>query len=149
MAQKKGIDYQRHYSYPQALAEIRKLKARVEELEWEVNVEWAFNLRQFIDCAMIALHKEFGFGADRNKRFNEALKAELVKWMAMSIKEVRETEQVKGCYDFWVTQHKMDAALSEAVGDVQPWEERYGKDALDELVKDLRRYKPGMLDKME
>ena len=141
MAQKKGVDYQRNLSYPQALALIKKQANRIAELEFEVNEEWAFNLQQFIDCSQIALHETFGFGSDRNRKFEEAMKRNCVKWMAMSVKEVRETEQGKGCEDFWVTQHKMDEDLKAAVGNCLPWEERYSYERLVHTFRDMRRYK--------
>lgn len=144
MAQKKKIDCQRHFTYPQALAEIKRLNDRVGILEDEVNCEWAFNLQQFLDCAMIALHQEFGFGPDRNRKFEEAVKKECVLWMTKCVREVRETEQGKGNEDFWYTQGKMDEALKKAMGeDILPWEERYDPVRLFHLFKDMRRYKPG------
>lgn len=143
MAQKKKIDYQRHLSYPQALQKLGEQARRIEELEDEVNCEWAFNLQQFLDCAMIALHQQFGFGPERCRKFQEAVKTECVLWMTMCVREVRETEQGKGNEDFWFTQGKMDQALKEAAGeDILPWAERYDPTRLFKTFREMRRYKP-------
>lgn len=142
MAQKKKVDYQRHISFPQALNELRKKDERIAVLEWEVNNEWTFNIQQSMDCAVIALHQQFGFGPDRCQKFLEAFRENLVLWMQMSLKEVRETEQGKGNEDFWFTQGKMDEAVRAALGDAVPsWEERYSEDRLLAMLADLRRIK--------
>lgn len=143
MAQRKKTDYQRHLSYPQALLKLNEQAKRIEELEDEVNCEWAFNLQQFMDCSMIALHQEFGFGPKRCRKFEEAVKKECVLWMSMCLKEVRETSQGKGNEDFWFTQGKMDDALRKAIGsDVLPWDQRYDPVRLFKLFREMRRYKP-------
>lgn len=140
MAQKKKIDFQRQLPYPMLLKRLQDQERRIEELEDEVNMEWSFNLRQFKDCAFIALHKAFGFGETRNAAFEKAVDEELVKWMRMSLREVRETEQGKDCEDFWVTQHKMDDAVREARGQgVLPWEVRYDFQHLATQMANLRR----------
>lgn len=146
MAQKKKIDRPRALTYAQALQEIARLRRREAELEWDVNQEWCFNVQQCIDCMVIALHIVFGFGPERNKRLVEEFKTQLIKWMQMSLKEVRETEQGKDCHDFWETQGKMDRAVRAALGDDVPdWEQRYDEAALTEMLRDLRRIKKRVL----
>lgn len=142
MGQKKKVDYQRHLSYPAALALIRKQDERIRTLEWEVNNEWTFNIQQSMDCAAIAASEVFGCEPDACRKFIEEMKRNLVLYMQMCLKEVRETEQGKGCEDFWYTQAKMDRAVRAALGDDVPdWEERYSEERLLSVLADMRRIK--------
>lgn len=144
MAQKKKIDYQRTLSYPAALAELRKKDQRIAELELMLEHGYLVNLQNALDCSVMELHEEFGFGPVKNKRFTDGMLRRMVEYMQMSLKEVRETEQGKNCEDFWVTQAKMDNGVRAALGpDVPAWEERYSFERLIQLMARLKQIVAG------
>ena len=70
------------------------------------------------DIAAIVLHREFGFGPERNKQFNEALNQTFSELMDMSESDTKDKEY---------TETKMDELVREAFGKYyQTREERYG-----------------------
>lgn len=144
MGKIKGVDYQRHFSYPQALKRIRDLEKENETLRDEVSWEWMFNIQFALDAAAIELTREFDFTPEQNKRVQLGMKKVLIEYMQMSLKEVQETYQAKNadgtkCEDFWVTQAKMDRELRCSLGDDVPdWTTR--NDTMH-LIHELAEFK--------
>lgn len=80
----------------------------------------SFAVQRVADCAVITLHNEFGFGAERNKRFMEQLNATLAE-MADMVEEDDKTDK-----ELIYSRAKLDAAVKEAMGEhFVKWEERY------------------------
>ena len=94
----------------------------VKKLQAQKKLDEAF-LRKHIrqetaDIAAIVLHREFGFGPERNKQFNEALNRTFNALIDMAEADTKDKEY---------TEAKMDELVREAFGKYyQSREERYG-----------------------
>lgn len=96
---------------------LDKLKAQQAVRERELR---RFTLQQSHDLAIIALHKEFGFGPERIKRFSDKC---LEVWNEYADIANADADSDKSM-DY--THEKLDRALKEACGDYfVEWEERY------------------------
>ena len=94
----------------------------VKKLQAQKKLDEAFLRKQIrqetADIAAIALHREFGFGPERNKQFNEALNRTFSELMDMADADTKDKEY---------TEAKMDELVREAFGKYyQNREERYG-----------------------
>ena len=77
-----------------------------------------FTRQMMIDITMIALNKEFGFGADRLKRFIKTLLGVYGEYADLWNSDTPDTEYAKAA---------LDAKLRQILGDdFEDWEERYG-----------------------
>jgi len=77
-----------------------------------------FTRQLMVDVSCIALNKEFGFGADRLKRFAEAMLGIYEEYADLWNSDTPDTEYSRAA---------LDAKLKQIFGDdVQTWEERYG-----------------------
>ena len=76
-----------------------------------------FTRQMMIDVAMIALNKEFGFGADRLKRFAQATLGIYEEFADLWNTDTQDTEYSRAV---------LDAKLKQIFGeDFDPWEVRY------------------------
>lgn len=94
----------------------------VKKLQAQKKLDEAFLRKQIrqetADIAAIVLHREFGFGPERNKQFNEALNRTFNALMDISESDTKDKEY---------TEAKMDELVREAFGKYyQTREERYG-----------------------
>ena len=92
---------------------------RVEKQKQEAMVyTHRFTRQMMIDVTMIALNKEFGFGADRLKRFVKTLLGIYGEYADIWNNDTPDTEYAKA---------KLDEKLKQICGEFfEPWEERYG-----------------------
>jgi hypothetical protein len=79
-----------------------------------------FAIQRVADCAVIALHDQFGFGPERNKKFMEALSGVLGEMADIVIADEKCDKELV------YSQTKFDNAVKEALGEhFVPWNERY------------------------
>lgn len=92
---------------------------RVEKQKQEAMVyTHRFTRQIMIDCTLIALNKEYGFGAERLKRFVATLLSIYAEYADLWNSDTADTEYARA---------KLDARLKQICGEYfQPWEERYG-----------------------
>lgn len=109
-----------------AQKEIRQLKVDIEFMK-------GFTLQQSLDIALLTLHNDFGFGPDRNAKFEEAFRKTFVEFAQMCVDDGRDDA------DIVYTKEKMDRMLRAACGeDVLPFDERYAPDNLYLRTRDLK-----------
>lgn len=112
-----------------AQKEIRQLKIDIEFMK-------GFTLQQSLDIALLTLHNEFGFGPDRNAKFEEAFRKTFVEFAQMCVDDGRDDA------DIVYTKEKMDRMLRAACGDdILPFDERYAPDNLYLRTRDLKEDK--------
>ena len=112
-----------------AQKEIRQLKIDIEFMK-------GFTLQQSLDIALLTLHNDFGFGPDRNAKFEEAFRKTFVEFAQMCVDDVRDDA------DIVYTKEKMDRMLRTACGDdILPFDERYAPDNLYLRTRDLKEDK--------
>ena len=112
-----------------AQKEIRQLKIDIEFMK-------GFTLQQSLDIALLTLHNEFGFGPDRNGKFEEAFRKTFVEFAQMCVDDGRDDA------DIVYTKEKMDRMLRAACGDdILPFDERYAPDHLYLRTRDLKEEK--------
>ena len=112
-----------------AQKEIRQLKIDIEFMK-------GFTLQQSLDIALLTLHNEFGFGPDRNAKFEEAFRKTFVEFAQMCVDDGRDDA------DIVYTKEKMDRMLRAACGDdILPFDERYAPDNLYLRTRDLNEDK--------
>lgn len=87
------------------------------------------------DAAIIALHREFGFGEDRARRFIIALRKARTELAQMALAENKDEKQTKkaDAESLSYTKNEMDKTLREAIPDYPSWEERYKIDLREKL----------------
>lgn len=77
-----------------------------------------FTRQLMIDVAMIALSNEYGFGADRLKRFADAVLGVYEEYTDLWNSDTKDTEYSRAA---------LDAKLAQICGEYfVPWDERYG-----------------------
>lgn len=87
------------------------------EREQSNRLTMRFTRQTMMDCAMIALNREFGFGADRLIRFQDAVKKVYCDFAEVWNADDPDTEYARA---------KLDEALKRICGQYfAPWEERY------------------------
>ena len=112
-----------------AQKEIRQLKIDIEFMK-------GFTLQQSLDIALLTLHNEFGFGPDRNAKFEEAFRKTFVEFAQMCVDDGRDDA------DIVYTKEKMDRMLRAACGDdILSFDERYAPDNLYLRTRDLKEEK--------
>ena len=112
-----------------AQKEIRQLKIDIEFMK-------GFTLQQSLDIALLTLHNEFGFGPDRNAKFEEAFRKTFIEFAQMCVDDGRDDA------DIVYTKEKMDRMLRAACGDdILPFDERYAPDNLYLRTRDLKEDK--------
>ena len=112
-----------------AQKEIRQLKIDIEFMK-------GFTLQQSLDIALLTLHNDFGFGPDRNAKFEEAFRKTFVEFAQMCVDDGRDDA------DIVCTKEKMDRMLRAACGDdILPFDERYAPDNLYMRTRDLKEDK--------
>lgn len=112
-----------------AQKEIRQLKIDIEFMK-------GFTLQQSLDIALLTLHNDFGFGPDRNAKFEEAFRKTFVEFAQMCVDDGRDDA------DIVYTKEKMDRMLRAACGDdILPFDERYAPDNLYLRTRDLKEDK--------
>ena len=112
-----------------AQKEIRQLKIDIEFMK-------GCTLQQSLDIALLTLHNEFGFGPDRNAKFEEAFRKTFVEFAQMCVDDGRDDA------DIVYTKEKMDRMLRAACGDdILPFDERYAPDNLYLRTRDLNEDK--------
>ena len=112
-----------------AQKEIRQLKIDIEFMK-------GFTLQQSLDIALLTLHNDFGFGSDRNAKFEEAFRKTFVEFAQMCVDDGRDDA------DIVYTKEKMDRMLRAACGDdILPFDERYAPDNLYLRTRDLKEDK--------
>ena len=112
-----------------AQKEIRQLKIDIEFMK-------GFTLQQSLDIALLTLHNDFGFGPDRNAKFEEAFRKTFVEFAQMCVDDGRDDA------DIVYTKEKMDRMLRAACGDdILPFDERYAPDNLYLRTRDLQEDK--------
>ena len=98
------------------------LDRRMEQLRTQAYIDNQVNgqgvQQMCFDAAMIALHEEFGFGAERIKRFRTAMLSHMDE-MADLILQDDDPDAI-------YAKEVIDRKLREILGpDVIPWDERY------------------------
>lgn len=82
-----------------------------------------FNERQALDCMILTLNRDFGFGPERVGRFLDAYIATRRELAELTMEDHRQDK------DFWYAKDKVDKALRSACGEDYPdWDERYKMD---------------------
>lgn len=85
----------------------------------DMNLQRNFTIQQCKDMALIAL-SEFGFGAERLKRYSDTYDAVFTAYAEMAV------EDGKGDKDIIYTRAKVDEKLKQICGPYfVPWDERY------------------------
>jgi hypothetical protein len=77
--------------------------------------------QQTLDCMIIALHREFGFGSTKFKRLQTAFETVWAEMCEMANEDVRNDKEIA------YSKAKIDEALLQAVGkeNFVKWEDRY------------------------
>lgn len=112
-------------SKPNTYLLLRAAQQRAAELERSLEITKGFTVQQCLDIAMIALHREFGFGAGYNARFGAAYRAAFLEYARLCVDDAADDD------DIVYTKAVLDRELAAACGgEVTPFDERYALDKL-------------------
>lgn len=97
------------------------LQTRKELLETRARMSYsrAFAAQQTKDLTALALNRAFGFGPKRQAQFREALHQVALEYADMCLADAAEDRTIT------YTREKLDRALRQVCGEIQPYEERY------------------------
>lgn len=97
------------------------LQAQKALREMQVHLPYAraFATQQTKDLTALALNRAFGFGPKRQAQFREALHEVSLEYADMCLADAAEDRTIT------YTREKLDRALRQVCGEIQPYEERY------------------------
>ena len=95
----------------------------LEKIQQQINdrqrIAQAFEYQVMMDAALLVLHEEFGFGADRGKKFAIKLAQKRAEIARMAIKDNKDDSHLS------YTKGKIDKQLRQFIPDLPDWESRY------------------------
>lgn len=101
-----------------------------------------FTLRQALDMAVITLNRSFGFGAERNRKFEADFMETFREYARACVDDGKDDEEIV------YTKSLVDRALTAAMGEIIPFDERYApenlyfRDSLDKGVGEHEQEEP-------
>ena len=118
---------------PNTYVQLLNAQKVIQQLQEQVQFMKGFTLQQSLDMAPITLHGEFGFGADRCAKFEDAFRKTFLEYARMCVEDGADDEEIV------YTKEKVDRALRAACGDkVLPFDERYAAENLYLRTRDLK-----------
>ena len=121
---------------PNTYVQLLNAQKEIRQLRVDVELMKGFTLQQSLDIALLTLHNEFGFGPDRNAKFEEAFRKTFVEFAQMCVDDGRDDA------DIVYTKEKMDRMLRAACGDdILSFDERYAPENLYLRTRDLKEDK--------
>lgn len=117
---------------PNTYVQLLNAQKEIRQLQVNVEIMKGFTLQQSLDIALLTLHNDFGFGPDRNAKFEEAFRKTFLEYAQMCVDDGRDDPDI----DY--TKEKMDRALRAACGErILPFDERYAPENLYLRTRDL------------
>lgn len=104
--------------------EIRRLEGVMAQMRFDTDYLKGFTVQQCLDMAQIALGDEFGFGEDREKRFEDAFKSTFMTYAKLCIDDADGDEEIV------YTKEALDRRLRACCGKVKPFDKRYAMENL-------------------
>lgn len=101
--------------------EIGRLNKEIAQMKYDSRFLKGFTIQQCQDMAEIALNREFGFRPDRNERFEKAYRNAFVDYAGLCVEDGKSDDEI------WYTKDTLDRALTEARGEILPFDERYAE----------------------
>lgn len=83
-----------------------------------------FTLQQALDMAIITLNRSFGFGPERNRKFGTDFMETFREYARACVDDGKDDEEIV------YTKSLVDRALTAALGEVMPFDERYAPEHL-------------------
>lgn len=112
-------------SKPNTYVQLLNAQKEIKQLQYDIQFMKGFDLRQFLDMAMIALNEEFNFGPERNKRFESVFWQTFLEYAEMCVQDGRDDEEIA------YTKGKLDRRLRIACGEDYPeFDVRYAEENL-------------------
>lgn len=122
---------------PNTYAQLLTAKREILRLNASIEIMKGFTIQQCIDMAQIALADAFGFGPERNQRFQEAFRDTFLEYAQLCVDDGRDDK------DLVYTKEKVDRALRIACGEeILPFDERYAEERLyfrDRFLKEKKK----------
>ena len=118
---------------PNTYVQLLNAQKEIRQLRINVEIMKGFTLQQSLDIALLTLHNDFGFGPDRNARFEEAFRKTFLEYAQMCVEDGQDDPDI----DY--TKEKLDRALRAACGDgILSFDERYAPGNLYLRTRDLK-----------
>lgn len=110
---------------PNTYLQLRQAQQEIAELNRRIWYGKGFTMQQCMDIAMIALHREFGFGPVYQDRFEKAFRETFVDYAELCMEDSQDDADI----DY--TKEVVDRALRAARGDnILPFDQRYAEENL-------------------
>ena len=104
---------------PNTYALLLQAQTALREMQVRLPYARAFAVQQTKDLTALALNRAFGFGPKRQAQFREALHEVSLEYADMCLADAAEDRTIS------YTREKLDRALRQVCGEIQPYEERY------------------------
>lgn len=104
---------------PNTYALLLQAQKALREMQVRLPYARAFAVQQTKDLTALALNRAFGFGPERQAQFREALHQVSMEYADMCLADAAEDRTIS------YTREKLDRALRQVCGEIQPYEERY------------------------
>lgn len=104
---------------PNTYALLLQAQTALREMQVRLPYARAFAVQQTKDLTALALNRAFGFGPKRQAQFREALHQVALEYADMCLADAAEDRTIS------YTREKLDRALRQVCGEIQPYEERY------------------------
>ncbi len=115
--------------------EIVRLEGIIAQMKFDSDYLKGFTIQQSLDVAQITLGDEFGFGPDRQAKFEKAFKDTFVECCQICVDDGKSDD------DLSYTKAVMDRKLKVCRGTVLPFDERYAMERLYFRDRDLKETK--------
>ena len=123
---------------PNTYLQLLNAQKEISALKAEISLMKGFTLQQSLDMAMITLNRTFGFGPDRNGRFEDAFRATFREYAQLCVSDGADDPEIE------YTKAIVDRALQEACGNILPFDERYAPDNLYLRSRDIKEERPSV-----
>ena len=104
---------------PNTYALLLQAQKALREMQVRLPYARAFAAQQTKDLTALALNRAFGFRPKRQAQFREALHQVSLEYADMCLADAAEDRTIS------YTREKLDRALRQVCGEIQPYEERY------------------------
>lgn len=104
---------------PNTYVLLLQAKKALREAQAHLSYARAFSMQQTKDLTALALNRAFGFGPKRQAEFRKAFAEVAHEYADMCLSDAKDDRLIA------YTREKMDRALREVCGEIQPYEERY------------------------